>query len=357
MNHKITKNESDTIFIMKSIGIIAVVVGHYDGILFNLAHAYYYHMPLFFFLSGIFIRDNVNYRKLAINTIKTIKYIIITYLIIGILAVYLSGRFGFYLGQPFKRDILSTLQLIYNRNFHNNTLFLVAWFLFAYSISMISSSLIISITNNIRNIITKSVFLISIAIALGYISVNILAPEYKETKKQLINLASQVCFSSMFMIIGNKTWRIMMKIKNKVIVPISLIVIIILYRFFINGNIGIAWSHYPAGLIPSLAIAISSIFFILIVSSFLCKTKVKNIAMMPGIYSKHIMSYHLFIFVILDIIVYKLGYWDISKTTALNHYLSSSSQFIYPVISVTAPVIICVILKKIIKTNSNITPQ
>lgn len=210
----------------------------------------------------------------------------------------------------------------------------------------------ISLINNIKNTKIKTILLIIIVISLGYLSVNILAAEYKETKNQLINLASQVCFSSMFMIIGNKIWHVMMKIKNNPIVIISLISIIVIYRLFVNKNIGIAWSHYPAGLLPSLTIAITSICFILVISSFLCKTKIKNIATLPGIYSKHIMSYHLFIFVILDIIAYKLGFWDISRTTALNHYLSSVSQFIYPIIAVAIPVTICLIINKIQTKNT-----
>lgn len=347
MNYEITKNESDVIFIMKSIGIIAVVVGHYPGVLFEISHAYYYHMPLFFFIAGIFIKDKINYKKLICNTIKIIKYIFITYVIIGVLSIYISREYSIYLGDPFLDNIYNTLKHTYERNFHNNPLFLVSWFLLAYSIAIIFSSLVISAINNLSSKTAKVILTILSVVFIGYLSVNFFAIKYLDTKNQIFNLISQVLFATVFMILGNKTWTLIMRYKFNLAIITLMSVIVFLYDLFVKKTHRMAWSEYPAGLLLSMVISFSCICLIVTISTLISLTKLSELAKSFGIYSREIMSYHLIVFILLDILMYKLGYWDISKSATFKHYFSSASQYFYPFLAIITPVITCISLNKI----------
>lgn len=79
-------NRSETLDIAKGIGIILVVVGHSwlvlsePGILFQIIYSF--HVPLFFFLSGIFVKENIH----TINHIfRKIESLLKPYFVISIL--------------------------------------------------------------------------------------------------------------------------------------------------------------------------------------------------------------------------------------------------------------------------------
>ncbi|EEU1536959.1 hypothetical protein E3Y37_003321, partial [Escherichia coli] len=68
---KLTKEQSDILYIVKGIGIFTVVIGHSWGILVGLTKPYFYHMPLFFFIGGFFLSGEEPI-KAATRTIKKI---------------------------------------------------------------------------------------------------------------------------------------------------------------------------------------------------------------------------------------------------------------------------------------------
>ena len=55
--HRFNDRESTALNYAKAIGIITVVIGHFRGVPFNYFQPYMYHMPLFFFLGGVFINE------------------------------------------------------------------------------------------------------------------------------------------------------------------------------------------------------------------------------------------------------------------------------------------------------------
>lgn len=70
------KIRDNYIDLLKGITIFLVVLGHHDTILTNCIYSF--HMPLFFFISGIFHSNYNSYKKLIV---KKVKSLIIPYFI------------------------------------------------------------------------------------------------------------------------------------------------------------------------------------------------------------------------------------------------------------------------------------
>ncbi|WP_431606090.1 acyltransferase family protein [Enterobacter hormaechei] len=118
---------------MKAIGIIVVVIGHYSSGFFNILQPYLYHMPLFFFVGGLTMRtESLKAKAFSKIFLKLAPYMVITYILTGLIALIINQTSGLYYGDPFYKDPVSTLMLALNKNMHNNQLFVVAWFLIAY---------------------------------------------------------------------------------------------------------------------------------------------------------------------------------------------------------------------------------
>lgn len=313
-------SSSNIIDIAKFVGISLVVFGHLPG----GYYAYYFHMPFFFFISGITLSYSQPMKKGLAVVIKTYKYIFISYVVIGLASLAIKNIFGGNYGEPFGNGIIETINLAFRSNFHNNSLFLVCWFLVCYAFAYILSSVILYCSERLG----KHFALVSslIAILIGFIGVSIFSVTYTETKSQLFNLLCQVFYASMFMILGkNYGLFIINKITtNYIILIIATLASIVLTK--ISLPIGMSWSKYPSGFASSSLCALLSIILCL----WFCKKahyisvsrfiKYHNIMTNIGKSSKHIMAYHLLVFVMIDLIAYSVGVWDISKTSALNHF-------------------------------------
>lgn len=343
----IKNKESDAIYIMRAIGIMTVVIGHHWGILVGITKPYLYHMPLFFFLGGIFINGENPMKKSISASYKILRYLILTYIIIGSFSILISSKFKSNLGNPFGDGIVDTITLIFSNNFHNNELFLVGWFLFTYLISFIIVNFIINLSSKTSSEVKKTTFLLITGIILGIISVNLFSMLYKKTSLQIYNLLSQIFYASMFMIFGNLFWKKFIYIKNYILLLMIASIVIITYYSGISKAIIMSWSNYPSGFFISTVIAIMCIILISFLASFLSKSRANKILINIGKESREIMSYHLVCFVIIDLIFYSIGLWDMSKTTSMIHYKSFLSQFIYISLGVIIPVTFVFIIKKL----------
>ncbi|MEN2768505.1 acyltransferase family protein [Ornithinibacillus xuwenensis] len=79
-----SSSRQDWIDIAKGIGIIAVVLGH-AGFVMGHHYTYWFHMPLFFILSGLLYKPVSNYKQLKQWLIKRMKQFLIPYLSFGLL--------------------------------------------------------------------------------------------------------------------------------------------------------------------------------------------------------------------------------------------------------------------------------
>ena len=69
--HRFNDRESTALNYAKAIGIITVVIGHFRGVPFNYFQPYMYHMPLFFFLGGVFINE---FRSLYQHSVGLVQF-------------------------------------------------------------------------------------------------------------------------------------------------------------------------------------------------------------------------------------------------------------------------------------------
>ena len=80
------KNNVAWISSLKAFGIIAVILGHIDNPLNEFIFSW--HMPLFFMISGFFIKPNFSLKDLII---KDWKRLIIPYFIFAFLGVFIES--------------------------------------------------------------------------------------------------------------------------------------------------------------------------------------------------------------------------------------------------------------------------
>ncbi|EGP4348606.1 acyltransferase family protein [Salmonella enterica] len=334
---KIDNFESKTIDIMKFIGIVFVVIGHYPGDYFNIMSPYLFHMPLFFFIAGITLKSG-NPIKKSIHVFSSIsKYSVITYIVTGLIAVSLSKRFDIDLGYPFADGVLNTIIYTLKQNFHNNPLFLVCWFLLAYCTSYLLSSLIVSFASYNTSSKVNPLLLTVISIAFGVIAIKILSPYYDETKLQYVNVAAQTLYASMFMIIGNVFGLNLIKRINS---QISLFIFIALSFIYLAKYIQptvMSWSIYPSGFLMTTTVSLLCIFIVTFLSKCAALSGATNLLVAIGKSSKHIMAYHLSVFILMDFIFSQLGYWDMKNTTVFKHYYTPEMIMIYPAAGLLIP--------------------
>ena len=339
---ELTEKQSLSIRYIQAIGIIFVVIGHYPIKLFSLFSPYAFHMPLFFLLGGLLYK-NRNYSSLVFRNIKKHGgYIVVTYIIISVLVIIMNKLYGISVSKIYlESGIFDTVIFTIEKNFHNNTFFLVAWFLFSY--------MIISIIAPVLFLIKNKSLLLLISLTIGFIAIQYLSPEYHSNKIQSLNLTIQVCVGLMYYTIGYV-------FKNKLISSKSLIGIIVSFLILIaisnNGEIkgmGIAWSVYSMGFLIHLVVSILCIYIIFNISNIMSEFFDKiNLIFLIGKYSRSIISYHLFSFLIVDVIFYYLGMYEIKNAGALSHYSNNKYFLLYASFGIFLPLCFGILINKLV---------
>lgn len=327
---------SKVIDFSKALGISLVVLGHLNGGYV----VYYFHMPLFFFISGILIKYDHPLKRSAKVAMRTYKYALVSYLFIGVISLLLSKYIGGDYGVPFKDGLLGTIKYAFESNFHNNPLFLVCWFLICYSISYFLSSIILTVGE-------KEFFKIKLssvaALLIGSFSVLFLATQYKETSNQVYNISSQVLYSSMFMVLGRNYGVAIIERSNIKVVAIITIIFLSIAATKLSIPIGMSWSKYPSGFILSTITSLLCIIALL-QSCNLIYIQLKHVSKIfcdkiidIGKYTRQIMTYHIMVFVFIDILFSIAGLWDMKNTTALTHFGGYAFLPVYVFLGVVIP--------------------
>ncbi|MCO7793269.1 acyltransferase family protein [Escherichia coli] len=320
--------QSLSISYMKAIGIIVVVIGHYTSGFFNVMQPYLYHMPLFFFVGGLTLKNEIFTFK-ALNKLskKIIPYIILTYILTGILAITLSKFTGLYFGEPFSANPLE-------KNFHNNPLFLVCWFLLAYYLSSIISRLIISVTTESK---FQSITLIIIAILVGFIALHLCAVKFKETGYQIYNVSAQSLYGSMFMLFGYSLKKQSLSMYNPITAMLLIVATGTVISFGLTKQSAMAWSTYPSGFIMTSVTSMVCIFTVVIISNIL-SSRDNYLLKIIGDNSKSIMSWHLSVFAILNLFFLFIGFEN-NANGKLNNVYNQYSFALYVILGVIVPIL------------------
>ncbi|WP_367298705.1 acyltransferase family protein [Hafnia alvei] len=329
---KITPTQSLSLSYVQAIGISFVVIGHLSITLFDLFKPYVFHMPLFFFLGGVLYKDRAAFKSVLKILKKHIPYIIYTYIIISIIAIYLSNKFGFYVGTIYEPTIGETIKTIFKRNFNNNSFFLVAWFLFAYVLVSVLMTFILKIKSN------SILFIFSLL--SGYYGMTFLSLEYIHSDNQVFNLASQVSVGSMYYVLGHLFKDAYLKMKSPYIILISFIILVSINNVTPIIPIGMAWSKYGMSFYLHLITSMLCITTIFVISNIVAEyyKELSLVKLIDG-YSKSIMSYHLLAFLLVDFVFYYLGMYDIKNSSGTKHYANKQFFTLYFMAGLFIPVL------------------
>ena len=332
----LSKNESLFITYAKAIGIITVLLGHYGWNSMNIYHPYIYHMPLFFLVGGILMKPIKNYHTWFVSLRDNyIFYVVAWYIIIAAISVILDIYFGTKLNPKLSDPgHMNFIPFPIKKNMHNNNLFLVAWFLVAYCLVSIF----------FKNIIThlksySRFWSLTSGLVIGYISISYLSPLYWHDRYWVYNLLCQIGVGYMFMTIGFAV-RPYLKLFNSI--PIFLITLNIMLSGVGSGvfhRLDMAWSKYPDGFLIHVISSLSGCFGVLFIASFITKSFDSKILKKIGNSTKDIMTMHCLVFVIIDLIMCQMGYYDVVKIRACKHFVKPYLLTVYLTSGLMAPIL------------------
>lgn len=289
------------------------------------------------------MRGRANFKYLRDIFKSTSVYLITRYLIIGSLTIALIKLgLGTY-KDPFGNGVADSIKLAYENNMHNNELFLVAWFLIAYLFSLIICNIIISASNSLDvNKTIKKIILFSLAFLLGILSVNYVAVTYHETKIQFYNLLSQVMYGSMFMLLGYLLKGYLFRISSLSIALCIVILLAAITDTLKTTPMEMSWSQYKDGFIICTLISLMIISCIFIISNAFSEVCNKNSMMVYiGKNTKSIMTWHLCVFIMLDILMsITLKNRPLNSYAVFEHYHNEYSIAIYTFGGVMIPVLL-----------------
>ncbi|CDM90379.1 acyltransferase family protein [Xenorhabdus bovienii] len=327
---------------MKAIGIIFVVAGHYNSAFFSIMNPYYFHMPLFFMIAGLTIKNERSETvKKTLKKIFNISiYIAYTYVIIGILALILFKFTGVKFGFPFINNPIETIIVTYKNGFYNNSLFRVGWFLVAYMTAYVLTIITIII-------LKKKMILLAISILYGIVAVNNIAEIFLATRYSYLNILTQTLFGSMFMIFGYLSKDVLVKINNIYIMIVSIMLLYVMKDSGVLHPTIMVWSSYKSGFVISTISALLGIIIISYISSLLSKDNDMKFLSILGRESREIMSYHLFFLVIVDVILSITNNLSMDKITAIDHFRPYYGFPIYMIAGLFGPIAIVLIKNKL----------
>lgn len=322
----------------KAIGILAVVVAHYHDV-FTTIKPYFYHMPLFFFIGGMLFKPE----KRLTDVVKGVAtkhwlYIVKNYIIIGLIAVAATKLNNIpRLQYPFKDGVFGTIKFALEGNMHVNGLFLVAWFLVAYSFVSILFAVLSYIAGKFKFINTKFVLLIA-SLILGAIGFYVTSVEYAESKIFYYNLITQILVGTMFYGFGFSLKDHIYKLLNVyAFIIIYSVILCLVYLGWIAQSF-MSWSVYKLGFYNMVITPLLCIYCVFFISAALSKSFSAKLISTVGKNTKSIMSYHLSCFILLDIIFSHFGMWDIKRSSALTHYVDGRFALFYIASALFVPI-------------------
>ncbi|EEH7369595.1 acyltransferase, partial [Salmonella enterica] len=315
-------------------------------------YAYLFHMPLFFFIGGVLYKDTRCITNFIAHVIKKqLPYLIITYLIIGAIALLINVRYGIHTGDAFSTGLYETVKLAIKSNFHNNKMFLTGWFLFAYIFVSILSVIIIK---SIKRVVVSNALLLSVLVAISAllitVSITYLSPQYILVKDYKLNFICQVLTGMSFYIFGYVIRNQIYSLLNFYIFILLTVILYVSKSYGFSTQTIMSWSYYPDGLIMSVINALIGIYAVFFISLLITRgVKEIKLLKMIGQNSRAIMAYHLLVYVILDIIASILGDYSLSGTDVYdNHFITKWSVPVYIALGLLLPLIFSILKQKVI---------
>lgn len=297
-----TERQSLALDYLKAFGIIAVVTGHYDGSFINFIRAYMFHMPLFFFAGGMLFKTDKSGKAFAENIFfKYVLYIGISYSVLWYLT-YMLSAFAPNIEFP-RGGVLTQIQLYFQQNFHSLPMFFVSWFLMAYMGVLILARTVLPVVDKANRLVMPELFLAAVAILSGVLGVHVFAGYYAEGKQQIYNYLTQVSVGFMFFLFGYAVRNHIVRWLNFPAFLFAFVALFTMKKCGVLDNLGMSWSVYKQGFVFTAISPLLCIFLLLCVSYWLAGNPSFGLLRNIGRRSKAIMTYHLFIFFLLDSVV------------------------------------------------------
>ncbi len=290
-------------------------------------------------------------RKWLKNTINNyMLYVIIWYIVTFALTFFLNNYLGTSIDSTFSQNEKNDW-LIYpiHQNMYNNRLFLVAWFLISYSISTSLFKIQISLLQSYTTLFHHKFVLLILGLLAGYASITFLSPLYQKTQYWFYNLSCQIGVGYMFISIGYFVRPFLHYLSY---IHFFLLSVVIMFTFSGNSTfvpIFMAWSDYPNGFVAHLFGAVIGCISLFSVAYIFSKSDRDIILQSIGFHSKDIMTLHLTSFVLVDLMLAWLGYYDYAKITGNNNLRTCTPNFwaIYICFGLFFPILVRSIIEQL----------
>ena len=341
-----TERQSLAVDYLKAVGIIAVVSGHYDGSFINFLRPYIFHMPLFFFVGGLLFKTGKKGGVFAKNLlVKYVFYIVVSYAVLW-LSVCLLSNFAPRLVYP-QGGLIAQTSLFIKSNFHSLPMFMVAWFLIAYMFVTLIGYFLIPGVENLKGTVNPELALCFIAIACGLLGMRFFAEEYAVSKQQIHNFLAQINVGLMFFLIGYAVRNHIYRFLNAYCFLLCFTVLLAMRKAKILDSLGMSWSLYGPNFFSVTLGALLCILFFFCVCHWLAGHAPIKLLRATGMHSKAIMSYHLLVFALLNILLAKMGFLSFDEIVTYSTREVPYTKYVFIAAGVLGPLFGSVLYEKI----------
>ncbi|MDF1837291.1 MAG: hypothetical protein P1V35_05445 [Planctomycetota bacterium] len=342
-SQRITPQESLFLSYAKAIGILLVVIGHYRWLPPTLFHPYIFHMPLFFMVGGILAKPASSVAVQSSKVTKSLGYVVIHYLLIGGLTMLTNSTFGTSIDVAFVGDgesSLGALTFPLERNMHNNSLFLVAWFVLAYLAASQLFGLVLALVSRIWTGQTSRWVALALGLIGGWYGIDTLGPRYAAESRWVDNFTCQVLVGMMYFSVGHAVRPHLWVFR---LIPVLLVSGILFISLAGQGLFPVSfmsWSQYPAGFWIQLVSSLLACACVLCLAYLASMAVRSSFLEVVGRRSRDIMTWHVLVHVGVDLAFCGLGKYGYDEVKALSHYSSPGAWPFYIFAGVMIPIAI-----------------
>ncbi|MCB8839380.1 acyltransferase [Aurantimonas sp. VKM B-3413] len=319
----------DVIDAARGIGIAFVVFGHINPIGPLVINAYGFHMPLFFFLSGMTLRREPPILSLIMRDSRAL--LLYAVLHFGILAALTRAVF-----QPAGMAIAASSPLDWRtyflwpvtRNSEHVHLFVIGWFILALFLARPMSALILKAASRLPPV-PATVLILGIALLGARTGVHFFA--FAATKAWPWNLLSHVAVATAFCLFGYLTQNPLARFLRPVLnaVPSPLAAALFLYAALVVLRLSpfiMSLSQYPGGTIATLVHSGLGIAMVICLAKALSTSRWTRLM---GRRSKTIMTWHLTAAATINLVLVELGYLEAGNVNVFTIFDVGRSWPIY----------------------------
>jgi fucose 4-O-acetylase-like acetyltransferase len=329
--------DRDTIDAARGIGIVLVVLAHIVPSASPILVPYAFHMPLFFFLSGLTLPVS---RPLKHSLARDFNALVVFYVLsvacLSVLSIFLE-RSGVQAGHTGPLDWRTYFVFPFTRNSHHIELFLVGWFLIAL---LFAKYLAVGILRLALRLPYPKFVAAFAATALGFIGMKYFALRFHDGGAWYWNLLGQVSVAAMYCILGALARQTLLVWPRH-----SLRTALVLYGLLICSGappMGMSWSQYPGNFRLHL---VGTLFGIGSTMLLAYTYRGSSVLRSIGQHTKSIMTWHLASFALLNL-------WFVQTTTfrpekVFDTYLVGQTWPVYVILGVMLPMGLASVWRKV----------